>query len=48
MSVPQDVVFDYTLVERASTSAVGAQRPKSTSAKQRGEAAHGRIHDMGD
>ena len=48
MSVPQDVVFDYTLVERASTSAVGAQRPKSTSAKRRGEAAHGRIHDMGD
>jgi len=25
MSVPQDVVFDYTLVERASTSAVGAR-----------------------
>jgi LacI family transcriptional regulator len=25
MSVPQDVVFDYTLVERASTSAIGAR-----------------------
>ena len=24
-SVPQDVVFDYTLVERASTSAIGAR-----------------------
>jgi len=35
MSTPHDVVFDYTLVERASTSAVGALRERSSRSRGR-------------
>jgi LacI family transcriptional regulator len=35
MPAPLDVVFDFTLVERASTSAVGARREHSSRSRSR-------------